>query len=217
MGAQQAQQQRSISWFPLERIEELEAAIVARLDDRRKTERRNAVACALGLSGLRSGEVSQLLHRDLQRPLRRLRVRTIKGGPERSLILDASLVRAMVSWKDRRQQSLPFANPRLDDLILPNCRGEPVRREQFNAIAKRMFDRLLGPMHGLTFHALRHTFAMRTYAETKDLFLVQRMLGHASVMTTEVYARSLAELPESCQVRLECKPALRVFSGSAAG
>lgn len=36
-------------------------------------------------------------------------------------------------------------------------------------------------------HALRHRFATQAYEGTRDLFAVQRVLGHASVATTEVY------------------------------
>lgn len=36
-------------------------------------------------------------------------------------------------------------------------------------------------------HGLRHTYAGRLYRETKDLRVVQRALGHASVLTTERY------------------------------
>ena len=39
-------------------------------------------------------------------------------------------------------------------------------------------------------HALRHAFAMRVYAKTGDLLLTQRALGHRSVGSTLVYARS---------------------------
>lgn len=38
-------------------------------------------------------------------------------------------------------------------------------------------------------HHLRHTAAVRTYLRTRDIYEVARMLGHASVTTTEVYAR----------------------------
>ena len=37
-------------------------------------------------------------------------------------------------------------------------------------------------------HALRHAFAMRLYARTRDLPIVQRALGHGSVTSTLVYA-----------------------------
>lgn len=193
---------RTISWFPLDEVERLETAILEQLDDRRKSRRRDALACALGLSGLRSGEVSQLVLSDLSVPLRRLRVRTLKGGPERALVLDESLVRELMGWRGLAQKRLAFAKLGPDELLLPNCRGGQVRREQFNRMATALFDRLLGVYHGLTFHSLRHTFAMRAYQESRDLFLVQRQLGHSSVQTTEIYARSLAELPEACRVKL---------------
>ena len=38
-------------------------------------------------------------------------------------------------------------------------------------------------------HCLRHTFAVRRYLKTKDIYLVKQEMGHASVTTTEVYAR----------------------------
>lgn len=189
----------TINWFPLERIQELEAAMVSELDHARSTRRRDGLACSFGLCGLRSGEVSGLTVGDLNVPLRRLFVRTLKNGPDRTIEMDASVVNEVLGW---RQGRFDFAKPSRDDLLLPNCRGKMVRREMFNDMAKRIFDLLLGDGHGLTFHSLRHTFAMRTYNDTKDVFLTQQLLGHASVATTEIYARSLAVLPESCRPKL---------------
>lgn len=39
-----------------------------------------------------------------------------------------------------------------------------------------------------TAHQLRHTFATECYGQTNDLISLQRLLGHASVQTTQVYA-----------------------------
>jgi integrase len=39
------------------------------------------------------------------------------------------------------------------------------------------------------FHCLRHTYAVRRYFETKDIYLVSKELGHTSVLTTEKYAQ----------------------------
>lgn len=36
-------------------------------------------------------------------------------------------------------------------------------------------------------HSLRHRFATRAYAGTRDLFGVQQVLGHSSPETTQVY------------------------------
>lgn len=42
---------------------------------------------------------------------------------------------------------------------------------------------------GKKFHSLRHTFAVREYLRTRDIYHVAGMLGHASVTTTEIYSR----------------------------
>jgi len=39
-------------------------------------------------------------------------------------------------------------------------------------------------------HVLRHTYAMKLYAQEKDLLLTSQQLGHASPTTTAIYARS---------------------------
>ena len=44
-----------------------------------------------------------------------------------------------------------------------------------------------------TAHALRHRFATRVYDATGDIHLVAQLLGHASVATTQVYARVSVE------------------------
>ncbi|MBT4480239.1 MAG: tyrosine-type recombinase/integrase [Bacteroidetes bacterium] len=38
------------------------------------------------------------------------------------------------------------------------------------------------------FHDLRHTAALRAYLKTRDIYAVARLLGHASVTTTQIYA-----------------------------
>ncbi|MCF7884971.1 MAG: site-specific integrase [Candidatus Marinimicrobia bacterium] len=39
-----------------------------------------------------------------------------------------------------------------------------------------------------SFHNTRHTYAVKKYAETKDIYKVKTLLGHKSVTTTEIYA-----------------------------
>jgi integrase len=183
-----------IRWFPLDRVHELEREIALELQAHRRARRRDAIGVALGLHGLRVGEVRRAECRHFFAAARSLDVFTIKKGDARKIPLHDSLVAAMQrELADRGVQSRYLLASRL---------GGPVAKRQMQALATRLFDRLLGPQHGLTFHSLRHTFAMRLYAETRDLFLVKRMLGHRSVKNTEVYARSLAEVPAACLVRV---------------
>lgn len=48
-------------------------------------------------------------------------------------------------------------------------------------------ERLCGMTKHIHPHMLRHSFASRLYAKTKDLRLVQILLGHSSLQTTEIY------------------------------
>ncbi len=58
--------------------------------------------------------------------------------------------------------------------------------------------RLLGP--GWSGHALRHRYASRAYAAGRDLLAVQRLLGHTSPATTQVYvALPLSQLREAAR------------------
>jgi len=42
---------------------------------------------------------------------------------------------------------------------------------------------------GKKFHCLRHTFALREYLRTRDIYHVQKCLGHSTITATEIYTR----------------------------
>jgi integrase len=42
-------------------------------------------------------------------------------------------------------------------------------------------------INNVRFHDLRHTAALRAYLKTRDIYAVARLLGHASVSTTQIY------------------------------
>lgn len=177
-------------FVPLEKVPLLEAAIAAEIERGSWTRQRDALAVALGLHGLRVGEVCQARLDDLFVGGGTLHVRTLKRGRVREVSLHASLVTALLEWRAAARHSwLLFTRP-----------GNQVHCSQFERAARRLIHQVLG--EPLKFHALRHTFAMRLYAETADLFLVKQLLGHHSVKSTEVYAASLARVPDACLVRL---------------
>lgn len=185
-----------MKWFPLDRLPDLESRLAELAAVGTKERRRDALAACLGLHGLRVGEVVALNNGDLWRPTRSLTVRTLKSGRDRSVELDESLIEALDAW----QRSAINWRAGDDRPMLPNRRGGRVRRDQFEAFVRDLTREVIG--QAMKFHALRHTFAMRLYAATRDLFLVQQSLGHRSVKSTEVYARSLANVPRECLVRL---------------
>jgi integrase len=179
-----------LRYVPLELVPDLEAAIAAEIEHGSQVRRRDALGVALGLHGLRVGEVRRARREDLYVAGCCLHVPSFKRGYARQIPLHQTLVSALVEWCGDAQ----------DNWLLRTAPGNQVHRTQLERAARRLMLSVVG--EPLKFHALRHTFAMRLYAETHDLFLVKQLLGHHSVKSTEVYAASLARVPDACLVRL---------------
>lgn len=193
-------------YVPLEKVPNLEAIIASEIATGTWAQRRDALAVALGLHGLRVGEITRAKRADLHVPEQRLHIASFKRGRPRDVPIHASLLAALLEW--RMDSLVPW-------LIFTRT-GGPVHRTHLERAAYAMYIRAVGER--LKFHALRHTFAMRLYAAKPDVFLVQRMLGHHSVKSTEVYAASLAAVPEACLVRIASDqtaepPRLKLFVG----
>ena len=192
-------------FIPLDWLPALHVFLGDRVARGRRAPARDALAVALGLHGMRVGEVCRALRQDLDLLDGRLHVRTLKGGRARSLRLHSSLAGALRSWAEGR----PGGS------LLSTSSGRAVFPSQFQRGCRQLTLEALG--ESFRFHALRHTFAMQVYSATRDLLLVKRLLGHRSVSATEVYADALAEIPvellldlggvEEC--RFPAKPTVR--------
>lgn len=73
------------------------------------------------------------------------------------------------------------------EALFLNHRGQRLTRQGFWLILKR-YAKSAG-LGEVTPHTLRHSFAAQTLHEGADMRDLQRMLGHASISTTQVYAR----------------------------
>ena len=51
--------------------------------------------------------------------------------------------------------------------------------------------RQIGASEDKHFHSLRHTFAVRRIVENVPIYKIQKMMGHSSVTTTEVYTTNM--------------------------
>ena len=54
-----------------------------------------------------------------------------------------------------------------------------------------------------TFHACRHTFASRVYAQNRDAITVADLLGHASLDTTKRYAQAPSDAARRAVLALD--------------
>ncbi len=133
------------------------------------------------VTGLRVSEVTSLRCHDIDLPGRTLRVLG-KGLRERLVFLTDDWISNLASAYLTTRSTLRVEHDRL----LFNCNGAPMT-------APAMRSRLLkaGQMAGLgnrlTPHMLRHTAATQLIEAGVDIRYVQRLLGHASLSTTELY------------------------------
>lgn len=103
-----------------------------------------------------------------------------KGAKERRLPIHARCASALAAWLER---GLPaVSGPRSPaDAVFLNRRGNRLGPRDVRRILDR---RSPVPTHP---HALRHTMATHLLDGGADLRVVQEMLGHASLQTTQIY------------------------------
>jgi integrase len=177
-------------------VEWLDAQEAARLLD--LAEQRGArelrdgsryVALSLALlCGLRRGEIFGLRWSDVDLDGRRLRIArsydtTPKSGLQRHLPLPLELQPVLRAWRDR-------CPPSASSLVCPvsyrgrwgmaSASGDLGLTELLAAAGCKRLRR--------GWHALRHTFASLFMQSGGDLFALSKLLGHADVRETQVYA-----------------------------
>lgn len=128
-------------------------------------------------SGLRASEVLNLTWREVDVHTGKLTVRRGKGGKDRQLWVNDDVLEQMRAWRARSPVS-PYCFPTLKGTrIYDAALREMVKRRGIKA----------GITKDVHPHMLRHTYATELYRETKNIRLVQKALGHASLATTMIY------------------------------
>ena len=148
-------------------------------DDEAVRLRDDAVLELLYGSGLR---VSELCDLDRDGVDRRRRVVTVvgKGSKTRQVPMTPLAAEAVEGWLDRGRARLERGDTPPGAVFL-NARGHRLGRRDVQRILDH---RALRPTHP---HALRHTFATHLLDGGADLRVVQELLGHSSLETTQVY------------------------------
>lgn len=109
-----------------------------------------------------------------------------KGGKERLVPLGSYALRAVDDYLVRARPTLATAGARHDPALLLNQRGQRLSRQSAWAVLKRAAASA-GVRAEVSPHSLRHSFATHLLDGGADLRVVQELLGHASVATTQIY------------------------------
>jgi integrase/recombinase XerD len=137
-------------------------------------------------SGLRVSELVGLTLNQVDRDAGFLRPFG-KGSKERLVPLGDAACQALDIYLEAARARLTAERPACDALFVSN-RGSFLSRQQFWTALKQ-YARRAGITKAISPHTLRHSFATHLLQGGADLRAIQEMLGHASVATTQRYAK----------------------------
>jgi integrase/recombinase XerC len=146
--------------------------------------RDKALILTMYSAGLRISELVGLSLKSLDRDLGGGRVLG-KGGKERHILFSDEGREAIAAYLPARQARIKADRP--TDRLFVNRRGGPLSVAGVRWIIARYSGRS-GLQKNVHPHALRHSFATHLVNAGCDVRIVQELLGHASLSTTQRYA-----------------------------
>lgn len=145
--------------------------------------RDKAVVELLYSSGLRVSELVNMRISDIFFDDEFIRVLG-KGSKQRLVPVSKVSVRNIRTYLGDPRRPSPA--PGFEDILFLNRRGKKLTREMIFMIVRDLA-KAAGITKTVSPHTLRHSFATHLVENGADIRVVQQMLGHESVLTTEIY------------------------------
>ena len=145
-------------------------------------------------TGMRKSEVLNLKRSNVDFDNRLISIKESKSGKERKIPINSALNGLLYALKSQNGHSeYVFTNP---------VTGMPYRdiKRSFGTACEN------AGIEDLRFHDLRHTFATRLVRRGVDLVIVKELMGHASIVTTQRYLHSQADVKFQAVESLSLKP-----------
>lgn len=147
--------------------------------------RDRALLETLYATGIRVSELINLKFNDLHEELKLIKVFG-KGSKERLIPISEVALSWIDSYKEKVRDPLILKVGQNSDFIFLNSRGTALTRQAVWQIIKK-YCNMAGIQKNVTPHTLRHTFATHLLENGADLRVVQEILGHSDISTTQIY------------------------------
>jgi site-specific recombinase XerD len=128
--------------------------------------------------GLRTSEVVQLRLTDIDSQRMMIRIRQGKGQKDRYVMLAPTLLKVLRQyWQQERPTNWLFPG---------QAGNQPISRHRVAEMCKRL-GVAAGVKKPVTVRALRHSFATHLLEAGQNVRVIQMLLGHRSLRTTQLY------------------------------
>jgi integrase/recombinase XerD len=169
--------------------EEVESLLAAPVVSDPLGNRDRTMLEVLYATGLRVSELVNLRHGQVNLNQGVIRILG-KGNRERLIPLGEEAVRWLMDFEHGPRGEILLE--RQTDFLFPTRRGDRMTRQAFWHIIKR-YARKAGVAKELSPHTLRHAFATHLLNHGADLRVVQMLLGHSDLSTTQIYTHVARE------------------------
>lgn len=144
-----------------------------------------AIIEMLVTTGLRVSEVAKIKTSEIGQDTLRIHG---KGNKERIIFLeDTYLKSALVAYYQEYQKEIEKSG-----YLFINRSHHPISEQSIRLMIKK-YTRCAGITKNITPHMFRHTFATMLLEEDVDIRYIQHILGHSSILTTQIYTHVVNE------------------------
>ena len=130
-------------------------------------------------AGLRVSECVSLKVDDLDLSEKMGKIRHGKGNKERYIILSDNLIQHLSEYISKKKDKSPY---------IFSIKGRPITTRQAQNVVKYAAKKA-GIKKRVFCHALRSSFATHLLEDGTDIRIIQELLGHSNLSTTQIYTK----------------------------
>ncbi len=150
-------------------------------------------------TGMRVSEVTGLRVLDLNLENAFLKCRG-KGSKERIVPLGEVACDSVKAYLEKVRKQLPPS-----EFLFAGSKGKPLTRQRIWQLIRK-YARLAGIQKKITPHTFRHSFATHLLERGADLRIVQELLGHTDIATTQIYTHVSRDHLKAVHARFHPRP-----------